>query len=865
MTAPHILDIERHFKDCLAHLGHPLDDNIVFDNENWRRFDCPTSAKHNKNASYRAHSDLNPVPVLKFECHKCSIKENFAYTECDSSKITPSEYAEIQLEAAKRKLEQETRSQVALKIMRAQWDSAKPCVSHAYFDRKLITLTAADGLRLDSFGDILCPARLITGEVITTQTIPARGKKRFYTGIPSKNGFHVFGTIEPDQDIYFAEGIATAKTISESTKDPVICVYGKRFNSIAPIIAKAHPNSRLIYCCDLPSDGEVITSENNARRAIALVGGHICLPDFSNIPHDFRPEIKRSDYNDLLVLLITNGLNRTAALDIVRQQLSIHFDERIMAENTQKTKGSKAQEEKPKMAELLLELIDQEDYEFFHDEHEDTFCKYPSQRSNVYETRRLNDSKFKSYLSFIFRKSEGKTIGEQALKEALAEMEGRALHDIGSKQQKIFIRVGTLNEKIYIDLCNDKWQVIEISTIGWKILESKDVPIRFVRPQHSLPLPDPTSANMGDISKLWEMVNIPKEDQILLLAFILECFRCTTAFPILVLLGLQDSGKSATQNTIRSLIDPSSSNLRTAPRKTDDLVTEAGSNWLVSYNNMSNITDDMHDDFCCISTGSGFATRKYWTNTQQVVVNIARPVVMNGIYNFIRRPDLLDRAIILELDSIDDSNRKTDSQLDKAALHNRPIIFRGLIDLLVKVLALLPTVTLDRQPRMADFALLGIAVEQAQGLPQHTFITRYRANRADAKDSVLESSPVMLALIEFIETQDNNFWRGRPSDLLEKLTSFKTPSLHTTWPKSPHAMAGDLKRYIAPLQGIGINVINEAKIENKKNKKGNFYQISKIADIGKTCPPYPPSPIGNQNINSYKPFGLPKKVDYGRA
>src|SRR3546814_9352786 len=111
---------------------------------------------------------------------------------------------------------------------------------------------------------------------------------------------------------------------------------------------------------------------------------------------------------------------------------------------------------------------------------------------------------------------------------------GRALHDSGSKQQKVFLRVGQLDEKIYIDLCNERWQAIEISKSGWSILDSKEIPIRFERPQHALPLHDPSSVETGDISKLWDVVNIPKDDQVLVLAYMLECFRSDTAFPILV-------------------------------------------------------------------------------------------------------------------------------------------------------------------------------------------------------------------------------------------------------------------------------------------------------------------------------------------
>lgn len=323
MTAPHIMDIERHFKDCLANLSHPLDDNIVFDSPNWQRFDCPTSEKHNKNASYRAHSDLNPVPVLKFECHKCAIKENIAYNTNAKSQLTDEELKEIQLQVSKRKTEQENLRAVALKAMLAQWEKANPCIKHEYFERKLLTITEQEGLRLDPFGNILCPVRLITGELITTQTIPAQGKKKFYTDLSRKNGFHVFGTITPNSIIYFSEGVATALAIHEATQKAVICIYGKCFDTIAPLIAQAYPNCQLIYCCDLPSQGEKCTSADNANKAIALVGGNICLPDFASFPASLRPDIKRSDYNDLLILLIAHEKSRADAINILQAQLTI--------------------------------------------------------------------------------------------------------------------------------------------------------------------------------------------------------------------------------------------------------------------------------------------------------------------------------------------------------------------------------------------------------------------------------------------------------------------------------------------------------------------------------------------------------------
>ena len=69
------------------------------------------------------------------------------------------------------------------------------------------------------------------------------------------------------------------------------------------------------------------------KKRLRIVGGSYVLPDFSMIPIELKPEIKRSDFNDLFVLLMAKGLDRNAALDIVRQQLTIILDEIIMTQN----------------------------------------------------------------------------------------------------------------------------------------------------------------------------------------------------------------------------------------------------------------------------------------------------------------------------------------------------------------------------------------------------------------------------------------------------------------------------------------------------------------------------------------------------
>lgn len=326
-------DMEQFFKSCLTNINHPLNKPIIFDTPDWQRYPCPESRESKTSARYLAHSD--GVPVLKFQCMRCEIKQNFAYKN-DTFKLTPLQRYSMQLESEKHRASQASlqaanRSKALIEIQTI-WDSSKPCLQHEYFKRKQITVTEADGLRLDNQNRIRCPLRNINGDLISIQTIPVKGKKLFHKNTSVGEGFHVLGAIEAHSEIFFAEGIATGLTLKEIVQRPVIVCYGKRFDSIAPIIAKAYPDKRFVFCCDLPSEGERVTSEDNAKKAQLICGGFICLPDFSEIPIELKPEIARSDFNDLICLLLTHGETRDDALQEVRRQIKQNTGDIIMTE-----------------------------------------------------------------------------------------------------------------------------------------------------------------------------------------------------------------------------------------------------------------------------------------------------------------------------------------------------------------------------------------------------------------------------------------------------------------------------------------------------------------------------------------------------
>src|SRR3990167_7419223 len=206
---------------------------------------------------------------------------------------------------------------------------------------------------------------------------------------------------------------------------------------------------------------------------------------------------------------------------------------------------------------MLLELM--EDVEFFHDERKQAYASF--QNNDHTETWPIESHQFKDWLAHQFWKEKKKSVHDAALRDALAVMKSKAVFE--GKCHKVYMRAGYLSGKIYINLADDQWQVVEVSEEGWRVL--KESPIKFRGTQNMRPLPLPSQN--GDMNLLWTHVNIPIAAQKLVLAWMLDCLMPHTPFPLLILTGLHGSCKRRSQENLRNVIDHSMPNLRCAPKK----------------------------------------------------------------------------------------------------------------------------------------------------------------------------------------------------------------------------------------------------------------------------------------------------------
>ncbi|MGC8808423.1 MAG: hypothetical protein ACP5QB_12960, partial [Thiomonas sp.] len=416
------------------------------------------------------------------------------------------------------------------------------------------------------------------------------------------------------------------------------------------------------------------------------------------------------------------------------------------------------------------------------------------------EVWRVYSSGFEDWLRAAYWRAKEMGVPETTMKSALATLAAAGIND--GDEISIHVRAARCDDGYLIDLADEQWQAIHVTPQGWRVVNES--PVYFTRTPSMRPLPMPVAH--GDVGLLWQHTNIPAHSRVMVLAWLLDCFRPDTPFPVLELVGEQGSAKSTTQSVLRSLVDPNKVMLRGRPKTVEDVFVAAANNWLVSYENLSGLTPEQQDAFCTLATGGGFASRQLYTNGEEHVMETKRPVVLNGIAVVATRPDLIDRVIHVDLPTIPADARRDDADTHAGWERDQPTVFAGLLDLFSAALAILPTVKLTQKQRMADYERLGEAVARALGFAPGEFQQQYAELVRAGIDRALESNAVAQALDKYIAERVLPInWQGTAGQLYDLLNTHSIPD-RSSWPRSPKGLSDQLRRIAPAYRAKGIDI-----------------------------------------------------------
>jgi len=407
----------------------------------------------------------------------------------------------------------------------------------------------------------------------------------------------------------------------------------------------------------------------------------------------------------------------------------------------------------PPVSDILMGIIESK-ATLFKDKASTAYAKIDSECLPVRSTR------FKRKIQREFHITNGKVPHTQAMQDCIDQAEGKALFE--GKTYDVNVRSAFVDGKILIDLGDDSHTVVEVTKDGWSY--GTDSRVYFYRPNGLNELPRPVQSD--DIDLLRPFVNVENDaDFRLIVAELLAALHPGIAAPILNLQGEQGSSKSTTTKVLRSLIDPNAAPIRAAPRDERELIIQAQNSRMLCFDNLSGVKSWLSDALCRICTGGGFSARKLYTNDEEMIFQIQRPIILNGIDDIATRGDLLDRSIVLNLPAIPQENRKDEGQFWNDFNKVRQKIIGALLHGLSYGLKYQDEITHDKLPRMADFARFVAGCERAYGWD--TILDDYNRNQGQAVEAGLDSDILASAIRKIMK--DLSKWSGTATELIEKI------------------------------------------------------------------------------------------------
>jgi putative DNA primase/helicase len=178
--------------------------------------------------------------------------------------------------------------------------------------------------------------------------------------------------------------------------------------------------------------------------------------------------------------------------------------------------------------------------EVFHTKNQETFATI--EVNGHMETHPLLSVTFQERLEYLWYVKHRTPMPEMLLKTWLKQWAAEAKWG-GPKhrgiEHPVFLRVGSPNAtEVFIDLCNDAWEVVHITASDWTVTST--APVKFIRKEGMLPLPVPQH-DLNALQHLDEfLAHLDKDGRILCKGFLLGCLNPHGPYPSTVIMGEQD-------------------------------------------------------------------------------------------------------------------------------------------------------------------------------------------------------------------------------------------------------------------------------------------------------------------------------------
>jgi len=470
----------------------------------------------------------------------------------------------------------------------------------------------------------------------------------------------------------------------------------------------------------------------------------------------------------------------------------------------------KEEQKKETAAQKLLSLAKEQCHELFLDQYREPYAAVNIRDHQ--ETLNISHSRFRNWICKAYYELNGSVPNSESITNAINVLKANAEFDGNSKELHLRVAYddGTARAArttIYYDLTNKDWEAVKLTPEDWVVDKA---PVIFRRHNALAQVYPSEKYRNGIFDEFINLLNIKGEQKKLLL----KCYIISTFIPdidriVLMLHGGPGAAKTSFEELLKLLIDPSSILTFALPRDVSQVIQQLDHNYVIFYDNVSEIVFWISDQFCRASTGGGSSKRSLYTDDDDKVYNFKRNVGFNGINLAATKSDLLDRGIILPIERIDPKDRERKQKILHDFEEIRPQVLGYIFDIVVKVLRYYkenPPIEFETLPRMADFAEVAEVISRCMGNEPNDFMKAYQKNIEQQTQEILDTSLVASAIFKFMS--DRKEWKGNATGLLAILDNQVTEKVQRSkyWPKTASVLSRRINEVKANLREVGIEI-----------------------------------------------------------
>lgn len=452
------------------------------------------------------------------------------------------------------------------------------------------------------------------------------------------------------------------------------------------------------------------------------------------------------------------------------------------------------------------------------------------------EMLKSNSNEFDRYLSRLYYDADNKVATQSIIKNSK-----RLLESYTTETRTLYHRITKIGNTVYYDLNNEEWQCVKITKDGWSIEKS---PMIFYRGdvnnnrqvQPRLPFEENYS-NDKDRRPIRDLVNrffITQEYQRTITeVYTIALFIPDIALPIILVDGPSGSGKTLFLRSQRQIVDPRPflALVERLPRDDKDRRVAILNSYFACFDNESHLSSEIMDEICTWVTGVSMSVRELYTTDEIRTFSAKRALGVTGINIPITNSDALNRALIVDMDSVPDGSEENSESKLIAELkfideikNSTPDILQYIFDVLVECLKRYEEVERQIKPnhRLADFVIWGELISRVIGNKENEFLDAWCQNVQQQRVTAIQNNPFAGLVIDYIW----NFHCGQSEikieptqlylDLKTRAEDKKLLDYGTKWfPGSPEWMTRKIQEIKADLKAANISV----KLDRDGNRR----------------------------------------------